>query len=101
MITMAREDTGCLVLVLDIDLFGARARHWLPGSDRRREQYQAILRRLTDEFDDNVRFVEHSAALSGQQLEEMKPDGIHRNAAGHRLTAQALCAEVLRWLEVS
>jgi lysophospholipase L1-like esterase len=97
-IQMLRDETGCLVLVMDIDACGERVDHWLPGTRQRNEKYQAILHNVTTGFDDNVRLVEHSKTIPLGQLEDFKPDGIHRNAAGHRLTASAIRDEILDWL---
>jgi hypothetical protein len=97
-IKMLRDETGCLVLVMDIDACGERVDHWLPGTRQRNEKYQAILHNVTTGFDDNVRLVEHSKTIPLGQLEDFKPDGIHRNAAGHRLTASAIRDEILDWL---
>ncbi len=96
---MIREETGALVLVQDLDPFGERLMHWLPGMERRRAQYQAVLRRVTDSFDDDVRLVASPLPDPGPLLEALKPDGIHLNAQGHRLAAQALCREILDWLD--
>jgi lysophospholipase L1-like esterase len=97
-IQMVRDETGCLVLVMDIDACGERVDHWMPGTKQRHQQYQAILRRVTGGFDDNVHLVEHSKTIAPAQLADFKPDGIHRNAAGHRLTAIAIRDEILDWL---
>ncbi len=98
-IQLVREETGALVLVLDLDPFGPRIRHWLPGSELRRARYQEVKRRVTDSFDDNVRLVHHALPGDDDVLHRLLPDGLHRNAQGHRLTAEAICREIVAWLE--
>jgi hypothetical protein len=86
------------VLIMDIDASGGRLEHWLPGTTRRRAQYQEILRTVVARSDADVRLVEHSTTIPPERLDDFKPDGLHRNAAGHRLTAIAIRDEVLDWL---
>jgi hypothetical protein len=99
-IELAREETGCLVLVLDLDPPGERFTRWIPGVDVRRDRYQEILRSLVAELDDpDVRFVEASSSIAEFGFEQMLPDGIHRSAAGHAMTADMLADVVLGWLD--
>lgn len=99
LIRMLRDETGCLVLLMDIDTCGARVDHWLPGTRQRHAQYQAILRSVAAGFDDNVRLVEHSKTVDPAQLADFKPDGIHRNAEGHLRTATVIRDAILDWLD--
>lgn len=97
-ISMARSETGCLVLVVDCDPPGARFEHWLPGMKRRWEVFQAALDQLVADLDDpQVRLVRASATLT--DLDRELPDGIHRTADAHRLTAGLLLDEILTWLD--
>lgn len=99
-IQLAREQTGCLVLVLDIDPPGPRLEHWLPGMTQRRDRYQAVLHDLvTDLGDDQVRLVPASRTITEQiGFDAGLPDGIHRTALGHVQTANLLTAQILDWL---
>lgn len=98
-IDLARSDTRCLVLVLDVDPPDGRLLHWIPGLDRRWEQYQAMLRRLIEEIDDpEVRLVANSRSLEELGLAVGLPDGMHRSAVGHVATAHLLADEIIDWL---
>jgi lysophospholipase L1-like esterase len=102
-IELARDDTRCLVLVLDIDPPDARLLHWLPGLDRRWAHYQETMQRFIDDIGDpEVRLVPASAALVERLgLDVGLPDGMHRSAPGHALMAEMLAAEIVGWLERS
>jgi hypothetical protein len=95
-IDMARKDCGCLVLLLDIDPPGARVEHWLPGTARRVEHYNELLAGVAGGYDDSVRLVRAGAALTDPATQ--LPDGLHRSAEGHALTAGLLAAEITQWL---
>ncbi len=99
LITMIRDEIGSLVLVMDIDPCGERVQHWIPNMRERQARYQAIQQRVVAGFDDNVRLVEHSRTIAPSELAAFKPDGLHRNAAGHRLSAQMIRDEIVDWLE--
>lgn len=95
-VDMARKDCGCLVLLLDIDPPGSRVEHWLPGTTRRVERYNALLAEVADGYDDDVRLVRAGALLTDPATN--LPDGLHRSPAGHAVTAGLLAEEVVRWL---
>lgn len=95
-IDMARKDCGCLVLLLDIDPPGERVEHWLPGTARRVERYNALLADLAAGYDDHVRLVPAGALLA--DLATDLPDGLHRSPAGHGRTAELLAGEICAWL---
>jgi lysophospholipase L1-like esterase len=95
-ITMARKEVGCLVLLVDLDPVGPRIEHWLPGMARRAERYQRLLEQLADEFDDDVRLVRASSTVD--DVDALLPDGLHRSVEGHRRTAAMLAEEVQKWL---
>lgn len=101
-IELAREETGCLVLVLDCDPPGERFTHWVPGMWQRWERYQEVLRRLVEQFDDpEVRLVPASRTILDEiGFEAGLPDGIHRTAAAHVRTAELLAEEIMAWLAV-
>lgn len=96
LIDMTRKDCGCLVLLLDIDPAGPRVEHWLPGTGRRVERYNALLAEVAGGYDGDVRLVRAGAALDDPDAH--LPDGLHRTPSGHRLTAQMLCAEIVQWV---
>lgn len=95
-IDMARKDCGCLVLLLDIDPPGDRVEHWLPGTAARVERYNALLRSIADQYDDDVRLVSAGALLDDPQIQI--PDGLHRSPSGHAHTAGLLQDEICSWL---
>lgn len=96
LVAMAREETGALVLVLDIDPPGPRIEHWLPGIRQRWQRYQALTRAVVDSLeDDRVHLVPASLTVEELGAEVALPDGLHRSAAGHRRLAELLAAEVL------
>ncbi|MDP9182978.1 MAG: SGNH/GDSL hydrolase family protein [Actinomycetota bacterium] len=95
-IDMVRKDCGSLVLLLDVDPPGPRVEHWLPGTTRRVGRYNALLAEVADQYDGDVRLVAAGAAL--QDPATYLPDGLHRTPAGHGLTAELLCAELMQWL---
>ena len=72
--------------------------HWVPTMGERRELFQAAQDDFVAGFGDpGVRSVRvaHHVAEHGSAV--LLPDGIHRSALGHRLTAQALAEEVRTW----
>jgi hypothetical protein len=99
-ITMARSETGCLVLLLDIDPPGERLQYWMPGMWQRWERYQGLLEKLVADLDDpQVRLIPNSRSILDELgFEVGEPDGIHRSAVGHARTAEVLTAEILDWL---
>lgn len=98
-VTMARDETGCLVLVLDLDPPGSRWEHWVPGMTQRWERFQHAQDRFVQEQDDAmVRPVRVHQHIEEHGVDVLLPDGIHRSPLGHRLTAEALAEEVRAWL---
>jgi lysophospholipase L1-like esterase len=99
-IELAREETGCLVLVLDIDPPGDRVCFWMPGMWQRWERYQGVLARLVESLDDpDVRLVPNSLTILDELgFETALPDGFHRSAVGHARTAELLTDEIVEWL---
>ncbi|MCW2672829.1 MAG: hypothetical protein JWP14_1418 [Frankiales bacterium] len=95
-IDLARKDCGALVLLLDIDPPGPRVEHWLPGTGRRVDEYNALLARVADGYDDSVRLVRAGAELTDPAAH--LPDGLHRSVAGHALTAAMIATEITSWL---
>ncbi len=99
-IRMAREDIGCLVLVLDLDPPGERVCHWMPGLRERWRAYQQILADLVaDLADPEVRLVAASRTVADLGVDVALPDGLHRTSVGHSRTAALLGEEILRWLD--
>lgn len=96
-IDLVRKECGSLVLLIDIDPAGDRVEHWLPGTRDRVRRYNALLATVADGYDDDVRLVNAAATLS-DPLSQL-PDGIHRTSEGHRLTAQLIADEIMRWLK--
>jgi hypothetical protein len=97
-VTMARDETGCLVLLLDLDPPGPRWEHWVPGMRERWELFQQAQDRFVQEqADPLVRAVRVNQHVAEHGFEVLLPDGIHRSALGHRLTAEALAEEVRTW----
>lgn len=98
-VTMARDETGCLVLLLDLDPPGERWTHWVPAMTERRERFQAVQDRFVKGFGDpDVRAVRVAGHVAEHGSAALTPDGIHRSALGHQLTAEALVREVRPWL---
>ena len=96
LVDLARQECGCLVLLIDVDPPGERVEHWLPGTAERVRHYNGLLADLAGGYDDDVRLVRASAALTDPAVQV--PDGLHRSAEGHGLTARLLAAEVRGWL---
>lgn len=98
-IELARSETGCLVLVLDIDPPGERIQYWIPGMQQRWERYQGLLQQLVTDLDDpQVRLIHNSRNITDELGETGLPDGLHRSPIGHARTAEVLTAEILDWL---
>jgi hypothetical protein len=101
-IEMVRADVRPLVLIVDMDPPGPRVEHWIPGMTRRHAHYQQLLeeaaRRWARDHDGEVRLVRASRTIDGPGAEVVIPDGLHRSATGHRLTADLLAGEILDWL---
>jgi hypothetical protein len=99
-IELAREETGCLVLVLDCDPPGERFCHWVPGMWQRWERYQTELKALVDDLEDpEVRLIANSETILDEiGFEDGLPDGIHRTARAHVRTAELLTNEIIAWL---
>ncbi|MGZ6825613.1 MAG: hypothetical protein ACXVGH_02390, partial [Mycobacteriales bacterium] len=97
-VTMARDETGCLVLLLDLDPPGPRWEHWVPGMTERHRLFQQAQDRFVQELGDPmVRSVRVSHHVAEHGSEVLLPDSVHRSPLGHRLTAEALAREVLAW----
>lgn len=98
-VTMARDETSCLVLLLDLDPPGARWEHWVPGMAERRQRYQEAQDRFVQELGDPmVRSVRVRQHVDEHGVDVLLPDAIHRSPLGHRLTAEALAEQVRQWL---
>ncbi len=98
-VTMARDETACLVLLLDLDPPGPRWEHWIPGMTERHRQFQEAQDRFVREQDDPmVRSVRVGRHVEEHGFDVLLPDGIHRSPLGHRLTAAALAEEVRAWV---
>jgi lysophospholipase L1-like esterase len=98
LITLARKDTGCLVLVLDVLPPGPSVEHWIPGIGRRRDALNALMRRVVaDVADPDVRFVDTSHVVQ-HLAEDAAPDGVHLSDRGHRAVAEHLADEITEWL---
>lgn len=96
-IDLIRKECGSLVLLVDIDPVGDRVEYWLPGTGARIARYNVLLDEVADGYDAHVRVVPASASLTDISAE--LPDGMHRNAAAHSLTARLLADEILAWLK--
>jgi hypothetical protein len=98
-VTMARDETGCLVLLLDLDPPGPRWLHWVPDMAVRHQLFQEAQDRFVEEqADEGVRAVRVAHHVAEHGPDVLLPDGIHRSALGHRLTAEAIAEEVRAWL---
>jgi lysophospholipase L1-like esterase len=97
LVELARKETACLVLVLDVLPPGPTVEHWIPGMHARRDAINTTMRDVVRTVDDRaVRFIDTSAgvaALGGHGL----PDGIHLSNAGHRIVAELLVREITAW----
>jgi hypothetical protein len=100
-IELARSETGCLVLVMDIDPPGDRIQYWIPGVWQRWERYQGLLQQLVTDLDDpDIRLIHNSRSILDELgFEVAMPDGLHRSAVGHARTAEVLVGEILDWLD--
>ncbi len=97
-VTMARDETGCLVLLLDLDPPGPRWLHWVPTMGERHAEFQAAQDEFVHGFGDpDVRPVRVAHHVAEHGTEALLPDAVHRSPLGHRLTAQALAEEVRSW----
>lgn len=96
LVELIRKDVAPLVLLVDLDPITGRVEYWLPGQNSRREHYQKLLFEIAGQFDDAVRVVEASKTIT--DVDTQVPDGLHRTAAAHRLTAELLRDEILAWL---
>lgn len=100
-VTMVRAEVRPLVLVVDVDPPGPRVDHWLPGTTARAARWNALLAETVDRLrrthGDEVRLVRASQDVDPADVEALQPDGLHRNAAGHRLLAERVAAEVRSW----
>ncbi len=96
LIFLARHEHR-LVLVLDINPPGPRVTHSLPGAERRRDEYNELLRSVVlnaNGSDPDVRLIESSAVVDDLGLERALPDGYHFSAEGHRRLAEAIVTEI-------
>jgi lysophospholipase L1-like esterase len=102
-VTMVRDEVRPLVLVVDVDPPGPRVDHWLPGTTGRALRWNALLERTVDRLrhvhGDEVRLVRASQDVDPADVEALLPDGLHRNAEGHRLLADRVAAEVRAWTD--
>lgn len=104
-VDMARQETGALVLVVDMDPIGDRLEHWMPGYRERRVIFQHLLHdtvaELADRHGDMVRLLASSADIDPTNIDRLLPDGLHRCAEGHQLLAERLAHEICDWLDGS
>lgn len=97
-VRMARDETGCLVLLLDLDPPGSRWSHWVPTMGARRDLFQRVQDEVVAGFaDPDVRSVRVAQHALERGVDVLLPDGVHRDAEGHRLTAEAIAQEVRAW----
>lgn len=102
-VTIARQETAALVVVIDMDPPGSRLEHWMPGYGRRHEVFQRVLRNtvaeLAAQHGDNVRLLEASKDIDADNVDALLPDGLHRTTEGHRLLGERLADLIAGWLE--
>jgi lysophospholipase L1-like esterase len=98
LITLSRQELGCLVLVLDIAPPGPVLTYFLPGQEERHRHFQGVLQDLTSDFDDPlVRLVRTEDFVVEQGFPVAMPDGMHYSPAGHAHVGQALAKEIVKW----
>jgi hypothetical protein len=93
-ITMTRDETAALVVLVEIDPPGPRVEHWWPGLSDRVKRYNGLLHDLAGE---SVVVVDTARHVTEHGFEQVLPDGLHRSPFGHRLTAELLSKEVSQW----
>jgi lysophospholipase L1-like esterase len=94
-ITMTQDETGALVLLVEVDPPGPNVERWWPGLTERVARYNGLLHELAGE---NVVVADTARHVTEHGFDQVLPDGLHRNPLGHRLTAEALSKEVQAWL---
>jgi lysophospholipase L1-like esterase len=90
-----RAELGSLVLVMGIAPPGDNLMWLMPGMDRRRDRYDAIIQDVVRAVaDPSVRFIDVGPVVAEFGLAEALPDGIHFSVAAHRRVAELLAAEI-------
>lgn len=98
LITLSRQELGCLVLVVDIAPPGPVLTHFLPGQEDRHRHFQQLLEGVTSKFNDPlVRLVRTEDFVVEQGFPAALPDGMHYSPAGHAYLGQLLAKEILAW----
>ena len=99
LIDVARQERA-LVLVIDVHRPGSRLEHFLPGVGRRWVRMQAVLHDVvSSRRDPDVRLIPASAIVAELGEAGGAPDGLHLTAAGHRMLAELLAAEISTWVK--
>lgn len=97
-VEMARDETGALVLLVEVDPPGPRVEHWWPGLGERVARYNALLHQVAAARGPEVVVARTARHVTEEGFERVLPDGLHRSPYGHQLTARVLAEEVLAWL---
>jgi lysophospholipase L1-like esterase len=101
LVDLARKDTKCLVLILDVLPPGPSVERWIPGIGARVTRLNEMFRRVvSDVGDDAVRYVDTSAVIARLGADGM-PDGLHLSDTGHRCLADLLATEIEEWMSRS
>ena len=96
-VDLVRKERQALVLMLTANPAGEKLEAILPGTDERAQRYNGIMSAVAARHGDDVRIVDARGLVLSEGMERVLPDGIHFNAQGHALVADALFAEIMAW----
>ena len=90
--TLLRE-TNAQIITLPINLADNRVEKELPGSRKKHQQYNEIIKKLSEKY--NQYFVD----LSDLEPQMHYPDGVHYNINGHQVVAERLSSKIKEILQ--
>lgn len=82
------RETNANIITMPINLANDRVEKQLPGSRKKHQQYNQIIKLLAEQYN------QYHIDLTDLESEKHYPDGVHFNTEGHRIIAERLYEKV-------